>query len=345
MTLKITISTLILACSILACTSKKKVPIEDIFTRKTESFLINNSKDTSLVGALGTKIMIFKNTFESDHVRLELTEFYSKSDFLKAGLTTTSEGRLIESRGMIHVRAFNETTEVFEMSKDILIQFASDPDENYRIFYGSLSTDQIDWTVDTVTKNYRIIENTVVSNESCQGCYESTDTVGEVVIDSITWKKGYTQFDRIVTYRDSGDTLTWEEFYALKDEAIAFNKNLDRIFKTSRLGWINCDAFTNSTTVKNVSIKINYSGNPYVFAILKNRNSIVSGYSNSKGIFEFGPLPIGDQITILSFDKKRDKLLFGKVEELVVGDIKDITLELKDSDANSIEDIFESLNK
>lgn len=83
-------------------------------TKNSQFFEINTSKDTVIVGDKGTKIVIPKNTFIntqgeliSGYIKLELSEALKINDMILSNLTTTSNGELLETDGMIFINAMS----------------------------------------------------------------------------------------------------------------------------------------------------------------------------------------------------------------------------------------------
>ena len=73
---------------------------------RTQHFLINPAKDTTLIGFRGGLFSIEKGSFDGEGlIDIEIKEAYSPSEIVYAGLTTESDGRLLESGGMVYFNA------------------------------------------------------------------------------------------------------------------------------------------------------------------------------------------------------------------------------------------------
>src|SRR4051794_26838624 len=68
----------------------------------SQSFQIDNSKDTLLHTANGALIKIAAGSFKQDKVALEVKEAYSIPQMILGGLTTSSDGKPLSSGGMIY---------------------------------------------------------------------------------------------------------------------------------------------------------------------------------------------------------------------------------------------------
>lgn len=83
------------------------------FVKQTQIFLISADKDTTLTCAEGTIIKIKANSFVSEKtgkaisgiVKISVKEFYKISDILLSNLSTTSNGQLLETGGMVNINA------------------------------------------------------------------------------------------------------------------------------------------------------------------------------------------------------------------------------------------------
>ena len=70
------------------------------------------SRDTVIEASEGTTMEIPANAFVikgteelAKNVNLQLSEYYSTSDILLANLSTTSNGHMLETAGMLHITA------------------------------------------------------------------------------------------------------------------------------------------------------------------------------------------------------------------------------------------------
>ena len=92
-----------------------KITSTDLFKNtivKSQFFNINPKKDTIIVGLQGTKIVIPKNAFidskgniVSKNIEFELSEAFRIEDMIMSNLTTSSNGKLLETDGMIFTNA------------------------------------------------------------------------------------------------------------------------------------------------------------------------------------------------------------------------------------------------
>ncbi len=85
----------------------------------TQSFVVNPSRRTTVVGKLGTRLTFFPNSFidstgqvVTESVTVQLREVFSKEEMIFTGLPTTSEDRLLESAGQFHLQASTDSKEL-----------------------------------------------------------------------------------------------------------------------------------------------------------------------------------------------------------------------------------------
>lgn len=84
-----------------------------------QSFAINPSRRTTIVGQQGTRLTFFPGSFansvghvETNEVTVFLREAFTKDEMIFTGLPTTSEDRLLESAGQFHLAAYSKAGEL-----------------------------------------------------------------------------------------------------------------------------------------------------------------------------------------------------------------------------------------
>lgn len=142
---------------------KPDQPIEQIEFPVNE-FNINSNKDTTLFGKQGTRLFIPSKTFQyangkiaTDSVKIQLKEFYKKSDIVLAELSTESNGELLETGGMLNIKATaNEEELEIRSAKRMVVHFPK-PKYQYSkmdLFYPddtATDTSVTNWNIDTVS--------------------------------------------------------------------------------------------------------------------------------------------------------------------------------------------------
>lgn len=126
--------------------------------KKSQQFVINTSKDTTIICAEKTKIKIKANSFVSaktgkvidGNVQISVKEYYSISDIVMANLSTTSDGKLLETGGMIDVTANSNGEQcVLSKGKSIEIGFPTKKiKEDMQLFTGQWKNNAVNWKID-----------------------------------------------------------------------------------------------------------------------------------------------------------------------------------------------------
>lgn len=125
-------------------------PFLEAHALPTQSFVVNPSRRTTVVGKLGTRLTFFPNSFTdsagqvvSDPVTIQVREAFSKDEMIFAGLPTTSEDRLLESAGQFYLRASAKAGEL-SLRKGVSVELPIREEVNnpvaMRLFRGSRSS-------------------------------------------------------------------------------------------------------------------------------------------------------------------------------------------------------------
>jgi hypothetical protein len=246
----------------------------------TQHFTINPAKDTLLVCAKGTVIeisagsLVYKNDkLISGLIRLQVTEYLKKTEFLYASLSTkTNKDRLLESGGTLLLKAYSEKEEVF-IAKGKSIQFQIPTNtikENMKLFsgvrdvHGSMKWYTMD-TKENKKANRKIInakkktkENQIVVEE--KNLIEAAEAQMPVGISEL-------------------------HYY---------------IFNTAQLGWINVDRFLHLKGAKGKFALENMNlENSKVSIVFKNYDAVLPGFVEN-GKVNFEHIPLGEEITIVA---------------------------------------------
>lgn len=123
--------------------------------KKNQVFLINNSKDTTIICNEKTRIKIKAKSFIisktskeiKDKIKISIREYYKMSDILLAKLSTISNGELLETGGMLDI-AVTSNQEKCELKngKTIEIEFPRTIEKNGMQLYGGVwGNNQINW--------------------------------------------------------------------------------------------------------------------------------------------------------------------------------------------------------
>jgi len=138
-------------------TNKNSVARNELVAEKKQlqSFTISSERDTTLNGEEGTVIKIKHESFVYAETNIDvigpvsvhMAEYYKLSDILLANLTTESNGRMLETGGMIFIEALAEGKQC-ELKKDstIEIQFPfTERKEGMQLFIGTWENENVNW--------------------------------------------------------------------------------------------------------------------------------------------------------------------------------------------------------
>lgn len=119
-------SVLLIALLLTACTTteprKSMAVFTDVFNPDSlpaQTFVIDAGRDTVLKGAQGTILRIEKNTFRNINnpvtgpVTIELKEVFNPADMVMGNLTTTADGKFLQTGGMLYVGAKADNQELY----------------------------------------------------------------------------------------------------------------------------------------------------------------------------------------------------------------------------------------
>lgn len=140
-----------------------RADITNFLSTKSETFEINQKRDTLIYCKKGVVLFLPANCIQfqdgssfAKPVRLEVKECNSLKDFLGENLSTVSGNKLLETAGMINIKATVDNKEVYlKKDKEYAIYFPKNEkkQKGMNLFYGNRNSDgQMDWTLKTDSK-------------------------------------------------------------------------------------------------------------------------------------------------------------------------------------------------
>ena len=297
--------------------------------KKESQFFTGKSNEViTITGKEGTKITLPKNSlmkangkYAIGKIEIELQEFYQKSEALAANLHTMSDGIMLESGGMIFIKATSKGEELqLKKGAEMTLEMATKNNpSDMQTFYGYPKKDQtVDWSTneDLVVEEDEFGETNWISYT----IYMSGETVVDTVLDS----------KRRVFKRDS-----------VSNEKISV---LDKtILSSARLGWINCDRFYEIKDKTDLLVNIDLKYKPEIRLVFKDINSIMSGHWNENKQFVFGELPIGKKATLVAFSYT-DNETFLIMKDIVIDKNATVGLELNKTTFEEFKTALQQLN-
>ncbi|MGQ1786808.1 MULTISPECIES: TonB family protein [unclassified Saccharicrinis] len=123
--------------------------------KKPQSFLIDNTKDTTITCKNGSIIEIPKNCFDINEnkdkpkgpTEIQVTEYYDAPEMIDANLSTQSGDKILETGGMLYIQAFSGNYECTMGDKaEIGIRFRGISEKDSMQMFTGIETDNgVDW--------------------------------------------------------------------------------------------------------------------------------------------------------------------------------------------------------
>lgn len=309
--------------------------------KKPQVFTFAPNRTIEIKGAEGTRIKIPANSlvYENGNVptgdiTIELTEFYSMLDIINQQLTTTSNGSVLESAGMINIEASrNDKTLRLAGGTIMDVQFAERADnDGFGLFYGNENarTQAINWTPaanpSSIDKEWNIS--------------------GAKLFVTDTIEKWRSKFDFNNLGQRIKVTERWEETKGTSYDTLIMDKTINAnkiILQATRLGWINCDQFYENnqpTTELYVEAGTNYKTE--VVLIFTDRMGMITPVVGLNGTLVFNNVPVGEKAIITGVGSDEGKLYFAR-QELITSSTS-VKLDMKETPIKEINTQLSSLN-
>ncbi len=135
-----------------------KMLVSDIykhFEKQPQKFSIQANRDTIIVCKEGTAIKIKANSFVSEktgneisgNVQIAVKEYYKISDIILSNLSTTSDNKILETGGMLHIAAKSDNENcIIKQDHNIEIGFPYlNKKDDMALFNGEWINDKINW--------------------------------------------------------------------------------------------------------------------------------------------------------------------------------------------------------
>lgn len=340
----------------------------------SQKFVINPERDTIIKGKSGTVLRIYKNTFINEdgkpvtgNIEIELREAYTPADIVIAGLTTTSDGRLLETEGMIYVNASSGGQQL-EIANDKFIGViapAGKVKKGMQIFEGQVDSNGINW------KNPKPVLNDKLNVKSF-----ATDT--SAAPDSVQVKvseQTRNGVDDIIAYLKSDSAGAEKESpkkrknkirqaNVKKQPEIVFitevrnekgvnsfleDSNTSYVFSLKNLGWANIDRLYEDPMTKPVELTTIIENKKdfelvYITMVFPNKAMYLPGYPRADETFGFShadsepmQLPVGESAIILATAYKDDKPYYG-IKEIKISEKQQVSFRLEETTAEKLKE-------
>lgn len=346
----------------------------DVFTKvfstdnlSTQTYTIDSAKDNLLTGKSGTIIRINKNTFvdkNGDPVRgnieIELIEVLKPIDMVLGNLTTTFDGKPLETGGMIYIDAKTNGKQV-SIGENKQIQLKVPTDSillGMSIFEGTLNSEGIKWqnpikiplAEDLDSLIFDSFEKTTNVTYSVDGFENSAKfpAIVDAEVSRIAWegdglkisKDSVFKIDKYrVHFYKNDKVTTWSETFSNKkgENSFAEDRNTNYIFSIKKLGWANIDRLLEDPSTQEVELITsigNHSEFKFIYVTLITQNMYLPGYQKKDNTFCFShsdeekqQLPIGEKATILATAYVDGKPYFA-IEKITISEKQTVSFNL-----------------
>jgi hypothetical protein len=371
---RLIISLLVLTILITSC-NRNKGNKTDVFTKvysadnlTTQTFSIDASIDNIITGTNGTKIRIPKNSFVdsteqpiSGTVEIQIKEALTKQEMVLANLTTTFNGKPLETGGMIFVDALSKGESLLlAENKSIQVALPTDSTLNgMSLFSGILDSSGMNWAnptalnkpnVDSSGISMDLFEKTTNVMYSVDGFDNAKDYPDSInsEVGRIAWQGDGLKITKdstskignyIVHFYKQNRLQKWNEVFTVEKGTNSFNedKNAHYIFALKKLGWANIDRLLKDPRTKEVELitSIENQGDfKFVYVTLVTQKMYLPGYQKKDNTFCFShnddeaqQLPVGETATIIATAYKNDKPYLA-IQQITIKDKQSITFKL-----------------
>ncbi|MBI3234573.1 MAG: hypothetical protein HYZ42_11125 [Bacteroidetes bacterium] len=170
--------------------------------KPSQIFYITSKNDTTIICAEGTKIYIMPNSFETvngrtfdfDSLRIEVQEYYKMSDIILARLSTISEDGILETGGMLNIKAYSGVEECqLKNESTIEISFPRNKEkEGMQLYTGNVDANgQMNWDLqsDRFNQNfgysysfYDLVDSAYFENNYSKFFTQKTICTGQIMV-------------------------------------------------------------------------------------------------------------------------------------------------------------------
>lgn len=125
-----------------------------------QEFKIDPCYESNILGNQRTTVVFPENAFYTDcslascqELTVQLWEYYQISEIIEAGLTTTSNGKILETGGMIYIRVLCNGKEIkLRKEKKVKIIMPTEYNKKFEVFNGNIRQEIVNWKIDEKEK-------------------------------------------------------------------------------------------------------------------------------------------------------------------------------------------------
>ena len=276
---------------------------------ESQNFQIDPSRDTSLITDSGIVFYFKKNTFATtceNLINIQVAEYNKKSTIVEGNMRTTSNERILFSRGMFEVKAFCENQEInLKKGKDYMCLIPAISSEaeakNLKCFYGLRDslTDEVNWLADkykkvSLEKGIDMCGNVPVDPEKI--CFLKRWFMGRKAKSAKQIRKEIAKRKKRIQRKFK--KVDFDKLAPAINEDIKYY-----VFQPNKMNLVNYDQFLKMEPEQLLTQRIMLSDkieeNTDVKMVFKNRRSVISPTSVTKEYFEFKGVPKNELVFIV----------------------------------------------
>lgn len=264
----------IIASILISCSEKESLTFDKELQQlsdQSQFFTITNGIGDTLETKNGTRIIIQPNTFvfndgqdTEEPVQIEVKDVFDKSEMILNGLGTVSDGRLLESFGMVYLRATSDVRELKIRDKSSIIISLPNRRKSYygELFYGAEVDRSLNWEYAGEIPDTTVVEETIMPLSETKASvkrttYKFINGLKEFVSDTVF----------TIKYQCCQDSVVG------MDEAIYIPRAYE--FEVTQLGWINCDRFIEISDKADLEIELESFSQPIGYIVFSDINSVM----------------------------------------------------------------------
>lgn len=254
--------------------------LSDLFSTgnlEIQNYQIDPSRDTTLRGSDGTILRIFKNTFVDENgknilspVEIELKEALNPVDIVSANLTTTSNGKPLQTGGMIYLNAKSGQRQIRIAGHKAVGVIV--PQEQImpgmKIYKGVDSESGVNWIdpVPTLNEEVKSIERAKVKPKQAKAKTKKEKEFNEIeaifdFVDADTTGMHQAKAEDQKRAENANDRAGVNNFGQFANELAvkgqnfyAVDYNTSYIFELKDLGWANIDRLYSDPRTRSVEL-------------------------------------------------------------------------------------------
>jgi len=305
-----------------------------------QEFCIDQRRDTTLVLEQGTTVEIYANTFISNDpcVKLTAKEVYTIADMIGEQLSTISNGRQLETGGMIYLEVSDDLGKELEAQKELNILMPTDEFKNdMQLFYGEEDPHHgLNWQLahgDSLGNNLMtgvstgifkgLIPPPIGDEEECKLFFCKIKTaLSGVGIGEWRFPIYPVYSDSLQQLMDSLGVNNYEELRAKMIEQSFENGDIGAssfsyyAFSTSKLGWMNCDRFTNRRPLISMDTGIKFDSGVVTNLVFKKFKSVMQP-NDTRISFKFDGIKENEPVYYVAMKQDNNEILLSIIETKV----------------------------